>query len=298
MNSHYLGRSDMIIFAQPIEQFPHHLRFDSVPTEIPSGSFYSVEPEFPLKNLLSYDITDVMKTNFPYVEFKWDFGRRRKFDVVSLLSSNISPRSEWRIYASNDGSNWTTLHDGPFYAHQSAIYPDDVDSYNDEDIDMRKGSFERNSSFKYFPTVQNYRYLRFAVSNSGAGELDFNMTFGRLFVGRSFRPKTSYQYGSSLRFDDTSVKDRTDQGALVLSPRKTIVGASVKMDFLSSDEMYEYIYDFNYWRGSAREMLCCLDVNTTHRLSKNLLYATISEGRTVTADSFNAWSQTWILESI
>ena len=68
------------------------------------------------------------------------------------------------------------------------------------------------------------------------------------------------------------------------------------MSFLSTNEVYDYVYDFNYWRKSTAEILACLDVNTTRRLQKNILYCRISEGRQVTADQFEAWSQTWILE--
>jgi hypothetical protein len=60
----------------------------------------------------------------------------------------------------------------------------------------------------------------------------------------------------------------------------------------------DFIYEFNYWRGSAREMLACLDVEDTKRLQKNTLYCTISDGRTISFDSYNAHSVSWVLESI
>jgi hypothetical protein len=281
----------MIVFAQPIEQFPAHLAFSSVPV-FSAG----VDAAFPASNLLTYDPTQVARATVNGLTIDWDFGRPRKFNVVSLLSTNVSVRGTLRIEASLNGSSYTVLRPtGPFWAHLANIVASiPPGAATDEDLDP-SAAFERNSSFWNTTVTQNYRYLRLVITDPGASA---PLTFGRLFVGRSFKPKTSYQYGSALTFDDTAVKDRTDRGAQVLDPGRQITGASVKMDFLSTNEVYDYIYDFNYWRGSARELLCCLDVNTTHRLSKNLLYATISEGRRVTADQFESWSQTWILESI
>lgn len=281
----------MIIFAQPIEQFPKDVAITTLPT-FSAGT----DTAFPAKNLLSYDITQVARVSVGSTQIRWDFGRQRKFNVISLLGCSVGVRGTLLIEASNDGSTYTTLRPtGPFWAHLTSVVsslPGTIST--DEDTDPRKGSFERNSSFFLNEGGFNYRHVRLTITDPDAT----SMTFGRLFIGRTFRPKTSYQYGSYLNFDDTGVSDRTDRGARVLDPGRTITGASVKMDFLSTQEVYDYVYDFNYWRGSAREILCCLDIFTVERLSKNLLYATITEGRRITADQFEAWSQTWILESI
>jgi hypothetical protein len=275
----------MIVFSAPIEQHPPHLAFRTAPTAT------NVDGSFPAKNLLDYSPTKVMRTVTGSTSIVWDFGRTRRYNVVSLVSTNCSYRAMLTIYTSNDGSAWTQVDTGPLWAHlatQPAL------AGSDEDLDPRKGSLERNSSWFYVPEGLNSRYVRLDVTD----ELTTNMTFGRLFVGRTWKPKSSYQYGSSFYFDDTGRKDRTEQGALVLDGGKAIVGAKAKMDFISSDEMYDVVYDFNYWRQGSREILTCLDVNTVRRLQKNLLYCTITDGRSVSADSFNAWSQTWVLESI
>lgn len=283
----------MLLFAQPIEQFPQRLAISTLPV-FSSGA----DANFPAKNLLTYDRTQVARTSSSSVQINWDFGRNRKFDVVSIIDSNVSIRATWTISASLDGTTYTVLKaSDAFWAHISGTVASiPAGAATDEDLDPRKTAPTRMSSFFFSQTViHNYRYLRIAIADP---EATSGMTFGRLFVGRSFRPKNTYQYGSRLNFDDTGTRDRTDQGALILDAGRPITGASIKMDFLSTNEVYDFVYDFNYWRGSSKEMLCCLDFNTVARLSKNLFYCTITEGRTVTADQFEAWSQTWIIESI
>jgi hypothetical protein len=275
-----------IVFTNPIEQFPVHLAFTTLPVVT------NVDAAYPAKNLLTYDPTNVTRTTTGSSVITWDFGMLRNFNVVSLVRCNVSARATLKIEASTDNSNWALLRAvAPFWANLTATPA--AGPYA-EDLDPRRGSLERNSSWYYSATTLNYRYLRLTVADPEVS----TMSFGRLFVGRAFVPATGYQYGSRISFDDSGNTDRTDQGALVMQAGRSIVSANVKMDFVSSAEMYDYVYEFNYWRQSARELLVCLDTDTVPRMQKNLLYARLAEGRQVSADNFNAWSQAWTLESI
>jgi hypothetical protein len=283
----------MLVFAQPIEQYPKHLAFTTVPTVV-TNPVNQVSASSPALNLLTRDPTQVMLATAPSVTITWDFGRARKFNVLSLVSTNLASDSIWTLDISNDGTTWTSVFNSrPSWPQLTATVAV-ATVYADEDLDPRRMAAEKATTWYYSAAAQSARYVRISVNNSTVG----NISIGRLFVGREFRPKTSYQYGSSLKFDDTGSKDRTDRGSAVFDDGRTIIGANVKMDFMSTDEVYDYVYEFNVWRGSTRELMCCLDVNTQKRLHKNVLYCTIVDGRTVTADQFEAWSQAWTLESI
>jgi hypothetical protein len=279
----------MIVFAQPIEQYPPHLAFSTPPT-LTAGA----DAAYPPSRLLSYDPTQVARVNANTTQINWNFGRNRKFNVISLIGCNLGIRATWTISASTNGTTYVPIQLlSPFWAQLPEVVTS-LPSNTDEDFDPRIGSHELCKSFFLSLTDLNYRYLRIDITDPDTPV----MRLGRLFVGRTFRPKNSYQYGSALTFDDTGVFDRTDQGAPVADSGRRIPGASVKMSFLSTQEVYDYAYEFNYWRGSSKEILACLDIFTRERLHKNLLYCRISEGRQVTADDFEAWSQTWILESL
>lgn len=276
-----------IFFAAPIEQFPKDLAFVTTPTAS------SPNASFPASNLLTYDPTQVFKSTSHNDQLNWDFGSVREFDVVALLHSNLSYKTSWEIFGSVDGVTYESFGYTPFSAHLTSI----PGSWVGEANDPRRSILNRNKGVYVSPTVRNtFRYLR--INIGGDATLDPGFSIGRLFVGKKFAPVTGWQYGSSFSFADTSRKERTDRGALIMEASDTIISASVKMEFLTKAEMYDYIYEFNYWRGSGREFLACLDVEDVPRLQKNLLYCTISEGRTVTFDAFNTHSQTWILESI
>jgi len=279
----------MIVFASPVEQHPY------IQSNMTLG-MTNISSNFPSTNLFTYDPTNVAKTTANNTVITLDLGMARWVSIISLMYSNVGPRATIKVEGSLDNTNFITVENGPFWANLATVAA--AGPYA-EDADPRKGSLPRNHSFWYAGAgVENsFRYIRISVADPDVASL----SFGRLFIGRAFRPKVSYQYGSGFKFEDSGRRERTDQGALILDPGKSIVLASVKLDFLSTNEMYDYIWEFNYWRGSCREFFCCLDTTNTPasvaRLQKNLLYCTITDGRNIDSASFEAWSQTWILES-
>lgn len=275
-----------VLFAQPIEEYPAHLALGTVPT------MSNVDSNYPASKLLTYDPTAVARTLASPTTISWDFGVMREFDVVSLLYTNTSYAATITIEASDNGSSWTLLQaNRPFWAHRTTV----PGSWSGEINDPRRGSLVRNHSFYYSPTLRSHRYLRIVVTDPGVT----NLTFGRLFVGKSFSPSTGMQYGTSISFTDSGRSERTDRGALILDgTSNTIVTAGVKTEFLTTTEMYDYVYEFEYWRGGCREMLVCLDTTDVPRLQKNLIYGVMSEGRTISSDTFNAYSKTWNIQSL
>lgn len=275
-----------VLFAQPIEEYPTHLAFGSTPT------MTNVDSNYPASKLVTYDPTAVARTTTGSTVITWNFGATREFDVVSLLYSNTSYAATIVVEGSSNGSSWTTLQASkPFWAHRTSI----PGSWTGEVNDPRRGQLLRNHSWYYSTTVQSWQYIRITVADPNVS----NITFGRLFVGRSFSPTTGMQYGTSFTFTDYGTKERTDRGALIMdATTNIIVGAQVKTEFLTATEMYDYTYEFEYWRGSAREMLVCLDTTDVPHLHKNILYCTMNEGRTISSEAFNSYSKTWNLESL
>lgn len=275
-----------VLFCQPIEEYPTHLAFSTTPT------MTNVDSNYPASKLVSYDPTSTARTTLGSTVITWNFGLQREFDVISLLYSNTSYAATIVIDGSNNGSSWTNLQASrPFWAHRTSI----PGSWTGEANDPRRGALLRNHSWYYSTTVQTWQYIRITVADPNVA----NMSFGRLFVGKSFSPATGMQYGTSFSFNDTGRKERSDRGPLILDgSANTTVSASVKTEFLTATELYDYVYEFDYWRGSCREMLVCLDTTDTAKLHKNILYCVMADGRTINSDAFNSYSKVWNLESV
>lgn len=274
-----------LVFSFPIEQAPSYLAFGALPTAT------NEDASFPASNLLNYDPTRVFRTTAGSTVITWNFGAQRLFNVVSLLYTNASYRCTLLIETSTNGSAWTTRYNGMLWACLSA---DPGAGPFSETADPRRLGLERQCSWFMDESGVTAQYVRLTISDP----IVTNITIGRLFVGRQFTPAKGYQYGSTVTFSDTGQKDRTDKGAMVLDEGRSIVGASIKLEFASSAEMYSWLFDLNFWRKQTREVLVCLDADDVPNRIKNTIYGTLGEGRQVVADSFNAFSQTISIESL
>lgn len=270
-----------IFFAAPIDEHPDYDKVTTTPTNS------EADVSFPVSNLLTFDPTQVHKNTDTTMVIHWDFGANKDFDVVALIYTNLTDAATWRVEASLDNSAWVDL--VPDATPALAHYVAGQTTQNKRNM-LRKNHCLYNSSVN-----RNYRYLRITVTSNVSGLFP---SVGRLFVGKKFVPATGWQYGSNIEFIDLSRRERTDRGALVVEPLPPILAGTVKMEFLSKQEMMDFIWEFNYWRGSAREMLACLDVEETKYLQKNLMYCTISEGRRISFDSYNNHGVNWNLENI
>jgi hypothetical protein len=279
-------------FASPIDAFPHYYA-----KQFALVSATNADANFPATNLFDYDPTKVFRTTSGSTTVTVNIsnpGGSAFFDVVSLIHTNASYRATWSVETSPDGTNWTMVASSrPLWANLTGLQPVSITSPT-ESTDPRRHSLERNHSLWVASALQTATHVRVNVLDP----LVTNITLGRLFIGRRFVPTYGMQYGSTFHFTDFSKSERTDRGVQVLEAGKVITAASVKMDFLSKTEMYDYVYEFNRFLGSSRAFLACQDDVDTARLQKNLLYCTIAEGRMISFDSFNTHSTAWTLESI
>lgn len=283
-----------IWFAAPAENWPHYNT--RTPTIV---SATNADSNYPATNLLTYDPTQVFRTTSGStvitVNVKGGGTGYPDFDVIALLYTNTSYRATLTVEVSDGGVSYTTIANGvPLWANltgaQAASPPDPPGLSNDP----RFHSIKRNHSLTYKPNANNYTHVRFTISDP----LVTNITIGRVFFGKRFVPTYGMQYESSVSFPDFGKADRSERGVLTLEPGRAITSWTVKQDWLTKTEMYDYVYPFNLFIGASREFLACLDDTDTSRLQKNLTYCTISQGRTVSFDAYNIHSQSWILESI
>jgi hypothetical protein len=285
-------RTVSIVFTAPITDYPYYNRR---PISVLSAT--NADPAYPIENVMESDPTKVFRTTTGSTVINLQFSTTGHtfFDVISLVHTNTSYRATLKIELSTNGSAWSTHYDGPFWANLSTVQSTFVGD-TASDADPRRHSLERNMAYVRDVSWPNYSwaYIRLTITDP----LVSKITIGRLFVGRSFVPTYGHQYGSSISFTDYGRSERTDRGVMIMEPGLSITSATVKMDFLTKKEMYDFAYDFNKFIGSSRDFMVCLNTEDKVLMQKNTLYCTIAEGRTISFDSFNTHSQSWTLESI
>lgn len=281
-----------VVFSAPVTTYPHYHQRGLVVVSATNS-----DSAFPATNLFTYDPTQVYRTTSgsTVITIQLTGTGNTYVDTIALIHSNVSYRATLKIETSPDGSAWTTRFDSAFWANLASVQS----AYAGvpmADTDPRRHSLERNLSYYHSLSLGAIAitHVRLTVTDP----LVSNITIGRLFLGRSFVPTYGHQYGSTFTFQDYGKSERTDRGVLNLEPGRIVQGATVKMDFLTKKEMFDFSYDFNKFIGRSRDFLVCLDTTDIEHMQKNTLYCTISEGRTISFDSFNTHSQNWVLESI
>lgn len=252
----------------------------------------NADSNFPATNLLTYSPAEVFVTTNGTSAITFNMGRARDFSVVSLVNCSASYRSTITIEVSANGSSWTTLANAvPLFPNYGAV----PSAYSgSEGSDPRRYNLETVNSWYRNSSTQTYQYVRVTV----ADPINSTWSAGRLIVGQTWTPSSGIQYGSSLEFADIGIRERTDDGNVIMDPIRTLVGAQLKMEFLNKTEMMTNLYSLSYWRGNTREMLVCLDETDTQYLNRNILYCTMQENRRISSESFNAYSVNLVLESL
>lgn len=281
-----------IVFSAPITHYPHYNK-----RTVASLTATNASIEYPASNLMTADPTQVFRTTTgsTVINLQFSTSGQTFFDVIALAHTNTSYRATLKVELSTNGSAWTTVYDSALWANLSSVqstYAGDAHS----DADPRRHSLDRNLAYVRNPAwrTTSYPYIRLTITDP----LVSNITIGRLFVGYSFIPTYGHQYGSTFSFTDYGRSERTDRGVMIMEPGLSVTSATVKMDFLTKKEMYDFAYDFNKFIGSSRDFMVCLNTEDISLMQKNTLYCTIAEGRTISFDSFNTHSQSWTLESI
>lgn len=279
---------DRIAFIRPLEQDPWYPSGSSISVDI--GAFNA---SFPGTNLLTYDPTQVAVSTGQDLRFTIDLGATRLFHSVSLLFTSLTLQSQWVVEGSTNGSSWSymAITSATWACYQGGANPSL--SFT-EPNDPRRFGVERNPTFIFNTAGWNYRYIRITLSELGAS----TMSFGRLMIGRMFIPSKGYSYGSAMTFTETGNTERTDKGVMLVDEGRSIVGASMKLEYATKSEMYGELYDLNYFRKNTKEVLVCLNLDDTINLNRNLIYGLLRDGRSVVNDAFNTYSQTISIESL
>lgn len=276
-----------ILFAQPVELYPAHL----VGTVAVSAT--NVNADWPAANLIDYNPYKVFKTTTTGTAITFDLGNSREFDTFSLLHTNITYEGTWVIETSPDNATWTTrLASAPFWCQLSVI----PGAWSGEDNDPRRGAFEYSHSFYKHATVITHRYIRITVANTTnpAGIL----SFGRLFVGKSWQPDVNYSYGSDIEIIDKSERVDMPRSAPLFNKLNKSIKLNISMEFSSQEEMENYLYEFSYWSGITEGMLVCLDPETVTNRHKALVYGTLNEGMRFSHTSYRIFEQKFSIQSL
>jgi hypothetical protein len=202
-----------------------------------------------------------------------------KFQVVSLLYVHHTDLLTWAVDVSADGSDWSVYNSG------------------DMDINLSERNFGLSSDLF---TKKDFIHLSHILDASYSGYVRFtlktastkSLSIGKVLCSELFKPSHNIDYKWSLGYVDTSVVNRSHSQASYADKRAQVRTQDFALGFMSEDDMYNSIYQFDRVFGINTPFLVIpKPPNLRTPSPAHTLYATMTELNPIVNDFINLYSR-------
>lgn len=230
----------------------------------------SISPSgLPGSNLKNRSIKQVWRSLDPlnaYIVVQMPAG---SFNLVAVLGHNGSSRCSARIRAANSEAALTSspLYDSgllPARSHQTGYDATWASGVSDEEY----GALETNHFIKFFDTALTYTFWRIDFSDPNTSYFDA----GRLYISEGFQPGFNMNYGLPEGIIDPSRGAFTVGGRFVGKENQKRRFIEPTLDFLSAEEVWDYVFPIEWERGTTRDILLLPDPDEGPFQQKRAIY--------------------------
>ena len=225
-------------------------------------------PSLPASNLLDDDIQKVWRTASSTGDDALiiDLAAQREIGAVALINTNLDLDDTIHLRISTSDP---TGADGS--AHNSGVVAAAVDPV--------WGKWVRFVE----PAVIG-RYIRIGADLSGGP-----WEAGRLVICRTWAPSKDRDLGADLLDDDPSIVSFSIGGNEFVDQRQSRWGHRFRIKNLTEAEARDQVGELNRLRGIARDILVCLDVNSSN-LGRDTIWGRMAQPARRTLDRNNAYT--------
>lgn len=164
-----------------------------------------------------------------------DAGTPVEWRVLAALGTNLTPSATVRAQLSNVTPGDADVHDSSVLsAGVIAGYP---------------------QVYLLLDQALSARYARLSFADPAVAEL----WIGRLFGGPAWEPARNRSYGDAIRWEDPSLRDRSQGGQLLMGKRQKHRVLSFQLEFNSKAEMMANAFELDREAGTTGDILVMLD---------------------------------------
>jgi hypothetical protein len=164
-----------------------------------------------------------------------DAGAAVEWRVFAALGTNLTPGATVRLQLSNAAAGDGGVHDtGVVSAGVLPGYP---------------------QVYLLLDQALSARYVRLSFADAALPEL----RIGRLFGGPAWAPARNRSYGDAIRWEDPSLRDRSQGGQLLMGRRRKHRVLSFQLEFNSKAEMMANAFELDREAGLTEDVLVMLD---------------------------------------
>lgn len=205
----------------------------------------------------------------------------KAWDTLAFIRSNLSATGATvRLRADNDPENLT----GTPGLDTTALSPWPISG---RPADPGMVWFD---VLKQFTPSEPYRYWRIDIDDDA--NADEYIEIGRLILGAAFVPHYNFAKNWSRVRAATDVRIKTPYGHTLTSPRKRPRLWTLPFDAVTPDDAEEGFDQLSAQRGTAGDVVVCLDPAATTRLHRKTMLATFDEPPQIGQPYFNSFRTT------
>ncbi len=219
----------------------------------------------------------VYRTSDLAAQIAFDLGTAKAINFCAIIAHNGSAAGTVRIKAGTTSA---------------------VSDFDSGALSLITGSdlgYSENSFANVF-AAQTYRYwrLEFSDPTNAAGYLQI----GRVYLSNAFTPETNINYELEEGFTDLSRNARTLDGGVVSVERDPYRFAQYEMEFLSKDEVFGSLYEFDRLRGKKKDVVFVPDMDETTHFQRRLIYGIFQEMNPIVSRAFRLYRKRYRIEEI
>lgn len=242
----------------------------------------------PLSNLQDRRLSRVARsasTDKAATQFNVDLGVQRKVSLFAIVRHNLGLSARYRVRVSQDAAFQNVIYDAAVlpaqpsvsanfqlqqYSVQGRVWPEawprlfNTASLDWEDPNWWDGRLPEEDRVGYPGLVMCVldepvfgRYVRFEFQDEQ--NVDGYIELGRLFISQAWSPKNNATYGAGIGWEFDTTMDRAIDGTAYFDRKTGRRVQTLGLDWLSRDEAFGNVFEFQRAAGIDQEMLFVWD---------------------------------------
>lgn len=208
-----------------------------------------------------------------------DFGSAMAWNLVSLIATNATTNTTWRIRAGTTAST-TDFDSGT------------IDFWPKNGLE----DWLKTSGFYVPSSPQTYRWMQINITD--AGHPDGYFEAGRLFVAEAWEPAINMEWNWGIGYKDASKRQRALSGRAFVTPHDKYKVMNFTLGFQSEAEMFGKAINIDRLNGEAKDVLVIPDVENTTYIEEQYIHGLLTSLQPIVNNRYQIFRKGYKVEEL
>jgi len=209
-------------------------------------------------------------------KFRMTFSAARVVRIIALCNHNLSSAATVTIKAYSDSGYTTQVYTSGAVSAWPTSYTAagktgwDDPSPSDRAYTTLEKEYMNWTHIQILSPAQEQQYFQVEINDTG--NADGYVQIGRVFIGQAWQPTHNFDFGVSIKHEDTSIIQEAIDGTEYFYRKYPTRVARFGLNHLNEEEAYQSAYEILRKSGNSGEVLFIYDsADTTHKLRRSFI---------------------------